>query len=323
MWSALRGVAPRLWRSGAPSASGGAIQPKPLAAGCTWASGHPSPLLRLARAGPFHAFLGASRGFYFPRQNWFPWRVRLIHKRQAALRKKRHIWPRYTDTNEAPIFGGKEDGTVVGFRDKEIKIGLKKLADYAKLIKGRQLEDAIDWVESLARMKSEPILKLLQRARKECIEKYNLDPARLYLFDVRPDRGYHVRSIRQHARGRYGINKAPRNLFLLRIREMPLEEFFHRLYIYNKVPRSLASDMRLALHDGRVGRHMVKEWAPYLCARSRQCHRHDLKWADSSRQFDYYQARREWIYRYKASLVRGQTEAREARGLPPLPVAGG
>jgi len=265
--------------------------------------------------------LGGVRGFYFPRKNWFPWRVRLIHQRQAALRKKRHIWPRYSDPQEAPIFGEKDvDGGQLAFREKEVRLGLKKLEEYAKLIQGRQLQDAIDWTEAIARMKSEPILKLLRKALTEVVERHRMDPARVYVLEASPQRGYFVKSLRMHSRGRYGVNKSPRNMFMIRVRELPLEEFFHRMYIYGRVPRSISSDMRLALHDSRVSAQMAKEWAPYLNAHSRFFHRKELKWLDSTRQFDYYQARREWIQRYQANLLRASTEAREARGLPPLPV---
>lgn len=286
----------------------GPITPRPAA----------SQLSATSQAGTLHGCIGSVRGFYFPRKNWFPWRQRLVHQRQAALRRKRHIWPRQTDENEAPIFGGSDDGQVVAFREKEVRLGMKRLLEYARIIRKRQIQDAVDWVESMARLKSEPILKLLRHAMQECIERHKMDLSRIYIFDAHPGRGYFVKSIRQHSRGRYGINKSPRHMFMIRVREMPLEEYFHRLYIYNKVPRSLASDMRLALHENRVSPQTAKEWAPYLCANSRVFHRKELKWLDSTRQFDYYQARREWIQRYKANLLRASTEAREARGLPPL-----
>mmetsp|Transcript_3169 Transcript_3169/g.10243 ORF Transcript_3169/g.10243 Transcript_3169/m.10243 type:complete len:308 (+) Transcript_3169:53-976(+) len=273
----------------------------------------------VAAAEPHHC-LGATRSFYWPRKNWFPWRVRIIHQRQAAERQKRHIWPRKYDPNEAPIFGQKEDGTQLAFREKDIRIGTKKLYEYAKLLRGRQIQDGIDWIESLARMKSEPILKLLKKGLEECRDKHGWDLSRTYIFDAHGSRGYFIKSLQKHSRGNFGIVKSPRNWFMFRVRQMPLEEFFHRIYIYNKVPRSVAQDMRLALHQSRVSQQMRKEWAPYLCANSRLFHRRELKWLDSTRQFDYYQARAEWIQRYKMNLMRASTEAREARGLPPLPM---
>lgn len=270
----------------------------------------------------FQQSLGSTRSFYFPRKNWFPWRQRIVHQRQAALCKKRHVLPRYRDPGEAPIFQTKEDGTQLAFRAKELRLSLKRLLDYARLIRRRQLQDAIDWVESLAKMKSEPILKLLRDAYKECSEKRKMDIARVYIFDAQPQRGYFVKSLRRHSRGKYGVTRRPRHMFMVRVREMPLEEYFHRIYVYNKVPRSLAGDMRLSLHQSQVSPQMMKDWAPYLCANSRLFHRKELKWLDSTRQFDYYQARREWIQRYKANLLRASREAREARGLPPLPASG-
>lgn len=261
---------------------------------------------------------GQVRNFYFPRKNWHPWRVRLVHQRQAACRQKRHLWPRYKDAEEAQIFGEKEDGTQLMFREKEIRLSLKRMTEYAKLMRGRQLQDSIDWVESVGRLRSAPLLKLMRKAQQEVAERHNWDLARTYLFDAQPHRGYLVKSVRRHSRGRYGINKSPRNYFMIRVRQMPLEEFFHRIYVYNKVPRSLASDMRLALHESRVSQQMIKEWAPYLSAESRLRHRKEIKWLDSTRQWDYFQVRQEWIQAYKANLLRSSSEAREARGLPPL-----
>lgn len=251
---------------------------------------------------------------------WLPWRVRIVRQRQAACHKKRHIWPRRKDPEEAPIFGAKLDGKQLSFRDKELRISMKKLLDYARIIKNKQIHDAVDWVESMARMKSEPILKLLRKAMKDCGEKRRMDLARVYVFDAQPQRGFFVKSLRKHSRGHYGIAKSPRNMFMIRVREIPLEEYFHRIYIYNKVPRGLASDMRLALQQNRVSSQMQKEWSPYLCASSRMFHRKELKWLDATRQFDYYEARQSWIQRYKGSLMSRDTEAREARGLPPLPL---
>jgi len=237
------------------------------------------------------------------------------------MRKKRHIWPRRHDPDEAPIFGQKEDGTQLAFRERDVRLGMKRLLDFCRIIRGRQLQDGIDWVESLARMKSGVVLKLMNQAKEECIEKYKMDPARVYIFDAQPQRGPFVRQLKKHARANFGIVRSPRNILMIRVRQLPLEEYFHRMYINNKVPRSVASDMRLALHQNRVNPQMQKEWGPYVCANSRFWHRKQLKWLDSTRQFDYYQARHEWIQRYRANLVRGSVEAREARGLPPMPAA--
>lgn len=295
----------------------------PLRHGTALAAAWQSALVRQGPPllGAGRALLVASRGFYFPRKNWFPWRVRLIHQRQANLRKKRHIWPRYTNPEEGPIFGEKEEEGI-SFVDKEMRLGMKRIMEFCRLMRGRQLQDAMDWVESIGRLKNQPILKLLRRIRTELIEKYKKDPARVFVYEAHPQFGYYINGIRKHAQGRYGIVKSPRHKLEIKVRELSHEEFFHRLYIRGKVPRSIASDMRLALHEHRVGNQMVKEWAPYLCAHSRLFHRKELKWLDSTRQFDYYQARREWIQQYKANQGRATSEAREARGLPPLSLVG-
>merc|ERR1712217_469477 len=158
------------------------------------------------------------------------------------------------------------------------------------LIRHRQMQDAIDWVESLGQMKTKPILDLLRRAQKTCVEQSQMDAARLYIVEAHGERGPFVKKLKKHSRSHFGIVKSPRNAFSIKVRQMPLEEYFHRLYIYNKVPRTLASDMRLALHENRVNPQTAREWAPYLCANSRYRHRKELRWADRTRQFDYYQA---------------------------------
>jgi len=245
----------------------------------------------------------------------------MVHERQRLTRKARHVWPRKKDPDEAPIFYEKMDGTHQTFTEKEIRLGLKRLYEFQRLLTGRQLVDAIDWCESIARLKSQVMLKLLNRALTDCVEKHNMDPARIFIWWAHGTRGYFVKSLRKHTRGKFGIQTSPRHHFVLKVRQMPLEEFFHRMYILNKIPRPIAADMRLAVHEGRVGNHMKREWAPYLCANSRFRHRKQLKWLDRTRQFDYYEARREWIHRYKANGMRASTEAREARGLPPLAIA--
>ncbi|OLQ02806.1 Microtubule-associated protein RP/EB family member 1C [Symbiodinium microadriaticum] len=165
---------------------------------------------------------GQTRSFYFPRKLWVGWRIRLVRQRQAACRLKRHLWPRRHDPEEEPIFGDKED-MVLSFRDEEIRISVKKLNHYAKLMKSKQLQDAYDWVDSLARMKSEPILKLIQKAIDDCKDRRGWDLARTYITEACPGRGKPVKSLRKHSRGVYGIMKAPRNNFLLRVRQVPLE----------------------------------------------------------------------------------------------------
>eukprot|EP00913_Durusdinium_trenchii_P027407 g25708.t2 len=195
---------------------------------------------------------------------------------------------------------------MVSFTEKEIRMSFRKLLHYAKLMKRKQIQDAYEWVDSLSRMKSEPILKLIQKAMDEVKEKRGWDLARTYLWDPQPGFGFFVKSLRKHSRGRYGIIHSCRNRFTIRLRQMPLEEWFHWLYIYGKVPKTLSGDMSVRKCRGN-GR-------PTFAAGA------ELKWLDSTRQFDYYKARQEFIDQYKANLLRESTEAREARGLAPLPM---
>lgn len=44
---------------------------------------------------------------------------------------------------------------------------------------------------------------------------------------------------------------------------MPMNEYFHKVYIMKEVPRSVTLDMRMALRDGRAPRSYEREWAPY------------------------------------------------------------
>lgn len=236
--------------------------------------------------------------------------------RKRKVRLKRHVWPRYYDPNEKPIFKPLEAQPTLDFQQKQIRISVKKMLEYTRLISGKQLEDAIHWMEALSRPNARPILNLMKKARAECQDRYRWDLARVFLFNAQVHRGSIVKSVKLHIKGKFGIQRAPRSTLLIRIKEMPHEEFFHRLYINHDVPKTIAMDMRLALMQRRASPQMEREWLPYLTSTTRFFHRKEMKWLDSTRQFDYYQVRREWIAKYQANQNRSLAEAREARGLP-------
>ena len=52
------------------------------------------------------------------------------------MQLNKHIWPRKYDPAEAPIFTNKENGTQISFRDKDIRLGVKRMLEFAKLIRG-------------------------------------------------------------------------------------------------------------------------------------------------------------------------------------------
>lgn len=289
-----------------------------------WA--HGTGLAQVARAALRPAVepysLTCIRSFYFPRKNWYPWRARRVQARKRAVRLKRHIWPRYFDPNEKPIFQPIEAHPTLAFQQKYIRVSVKKMLEYTRLISGKQLEDAIHWIEALSRPNAKPVLDLMKKAREECVERYRWDLARVFLFNAQVHRGFFVKSVKLHIKGKFGMQKSPRSTLLIRLREMPLEEFFHKLYINHDVPKTVAMDMRLALTQRRASPQMEREWLPYLTSTTRFFHRKDLKWLDSTRQFDYYQVRREWIAKYQANQNQAVSEAREARGLPTFDTEG-
>jgi len=280
------------------------------------------PLVNASSRTNIHSFLFAGdvqrRSFYIPRKNWFPWRLRQIRNRQRKEREKRNLRPKELPEGiEADEFNG---GPTLKFKETDIHLSLRRLIEYGRWIKRRHLLDAIDRVECLGRPSARPIVKLLKEAREKCI-KANLDPQRLYVDTTRSGRGHYVKTIRYHARGKFGIQKSPRNVFIVFVREMPKHEFFHKLYILGKVPKCMASDMRLALRDRTVSPQMEHVWAPYLSASSRFRHRQELKWRQITRKFDYYEERRKWIEQYDANNQRRQVEERLARGLPEQPTS--
>eukprot|EP00397_Hematodinium_sp_SG-2012_P054342 GEMP01065454.1.p1 GENE.GEMP01065454.1~~GEMP01065454.1.p1 ORF type:complete len:281 (+),score=47.69 GEMP01065454.1:126-968(+) len=216
------------------------------------------------------------RGYYIPRKNWFPWRVRLIKDRQRRLRAKRNLFPREPVVGEDGI--DHMGGPLLKFKQNEIQMSVRRLVEYGKWIKRHHAQDAIDRVECLGRPSARPIIKLLK--------------------------------------GKFGLERSPRNKMVLYLREAPKTEFFHKCYILGQVPRSMASDMRLALRDRRVSPQMEHTWSPYLTAASRHQHRQELKWRQITKKFDYFEERRKWIEEYDANTQRQQIEERVARGLP-------
>jgi len=263
-----------------------------------------------------------SRGFYFPRDRWFPWRQKKSAGRRAALERKRHIWPRYFDADEDPIVFKDDKIVAHKFQKDCIPLSIKRMQDYTRLLKGRQLQDGIDWLACLARPSSQPLRDILDQAMKECTEVHAWDPARIWIYRMSTASGFYMRRVKFHtkrdstAKGP-SLERNPRHKFMLWVREMPLPEFFHRMYIFNKVPRSIRLDMRCALVQKKVPQEMEKVWAPYLNSRSRFKHRYALKWRDCTRDFDYYTERRKWIDEYEYNRAREENEARAARGLPP------
>ncbi|KAF4728834.1 hypothetical protein FOZ63_014958 [Perkinsus olseni] len=143
-----------------------------------------------------------------------------------------------------------------------MNLSLKRLWVYGRLLRKKQLQDAIDWMEALCRPSAKPVRDLLYRARTRMVDHHGYDPARLYIARIWTERGPRVMSIHQQRAGYYFRKKKLQNMMQLVVREMPMNEYFHKVYIMKEVPRSVTLDMRMALRDGRAPRSYEREWAP-------------------------------------------------------------
>ena len=232
--------------------------------------------------------------------------------------KDRHLLPRKINSNEKPIQTSSRGDTTKSaslyhYQVKEVPMSLRRLHEYVRLLKRRNLQDAIDWVACLTRPSARPILQLLKQAKHDLVEKKNLDLGRLYVDHSHSDRGNYIRIIRRMRMGQYSQFRSPRHHFRIYIREMPMEEYFHRLYIVGKVPQCVSFDMRQAIRDNRVPAETARKWAPYLTSNSRYEHRKELRRLHANGQFDYYAERKKWIAEYQSNLMKLKDARVDAR----------
>lgn len=192
-------------------------------------------------------------------------------------------------------------------------MSLRRLHEYVRLLKNRNLQDAIDWVACLTRPSARPILQMLLRAKRELVDKGNLDLGRLSIDHSHSDRGEYVKIVRRMRVGHYSLFKSPRHHFRIYIREMPVEEYFHRVYVLGKVPQCVAFDMRQAIRDKRVAPETERLWQPYLTSASRFLHRKELRRRHAIGEFDYYAERKRWIEAYQSNILRLKQGERESR----------
>lgn len=233
--------------------------------------------------------------------------------------KDRHLLPRVINKNEAKIMtspdtiNGVNDAGLFHYQVKDVPMSLRRLHEYVRLLKRRNLQDAIDWVACLTRPSARPILQMLRRAKHDLVEKRGLDLGRLYIDHSHSDRGEYAKMARRMRVGQYGMFRSPRHHFRIYVRNMPVEEYFHRMYILGKVPQCVAFDMRQAIRERRVPQETARRWAPYLTSNSRFNHRKELRRLHAIGEFDYYAARRKWIEEYQANLIRIRDHKRLAR----------
>eukprot|EP00916_Digyalum_oweni_P006562 GHVL01011231.1.p1 GENE.GHVL01011231.1~~GHVL01011231.1.p1 ORF type:complete len:283 (-),score=36.03 GHVL01011231.1:1401-2249(-) len=248
------------------------------------------------------------RGVYSHRQKGFAaWRKLLIYKKKTAQRKKRHIFPRTPlPPDEPPFFVDYENlGRMRTFRTEHLEHSRKRLFLSRQLIHKMFLQDAIDWFTSFPKRATMVILVLLKTAMRVC-RNNGWDPARLYIYSTSAEAGKHINQGKHfNCKGRHKSKyTTAQNKMNLCVREIPLSEYYHRLYILKKVPRSLSMDMRLALGSQRAGKTMERDWIPYLTSHTRRKHKNELRIADCKREFNYWEDRRKWMEAYNDNLNR-------------------
>ncbi|CAD7972510.1 unnamed protein product [Amoebophrya sp. A25] len=264
----------------------------------------------------FSCFLEQRRGYYFRRANWFPTRRRRVYAWRRQLKASRNLKPRYVDyeRNQKQVENSTAADYLYIFRKREVRVSLKRLVwECGRPIMHRNLQDGIDFLESLARPYTDPVVECLRNARDNLVNIHKKDPARLVIQRFQSLRGRYVKSLRFHSKAKIGIVRSPRNHIKVGIREMTLEEFFQKAYVIGKVPTTLTTDMRLALYEGRVGPEMHRQWSPYITSTSRWLHRRRLKYLEMTKQLDLYRLREAWAERYEGNLRRKSVEARRAR----------
>ncbi|GBE62113.1 50S ribosomal protein [Babesia ovata] len=215
------------------------------------------------------------------------WRRKLIFRLNRARYRRQFIVPKVKDPEEAGV-KSKDSANVWEFTIDGLPIGLKRLKLYTKLFSD---------------------------AQKKIYEQYNGDPSRLYVQNMIINYKPPMKQIKYHALRNFGIMSTWRNSIVYRIREMPMNEFYQKIFILGRIPKSMGAEMRAALYEKRVPAQTVTEWYPYLTAHTRFFFRRQLKWMNDTGQFNYYKHRRDWIEQYNSNLRRKIQEARDERGM--------
>ncbi|EDO05684.2 Ribosomal protein L22p/L17e family protein [Babesia bovis T2Bo] len=285
-----------------------------------WTSGWPFPWEATCANHGCRAFSGLRnknariKNPYYRKKGFWEWRKKHIQKLNKARYKRQFLVPKVIDPEEEPV-KGKHDANIWEFVVDGLPIGLKRLKLYTKLLTNLHLQDAIDWLYAMPTIRTNRILNSLSDAQKKIYEEYNGDPSRLYIDSMVINYKTPMKQIKYHALRNFGIMCTWRNVIVYRIREMPMNEFYQKIFILGRIPRSMGAEMRAAIYEKRVPTQTVVEWYPYLTAHSRFFFRKELKWLDKTGQFNYYKHRREWIDRYNANMRRKTDEMRRERGI--------
>lgn len=251
---------------------------------------------------------------YYRKKGLWEWRRRLIHRLNRNSYRRKFIAPKTPRSDELPI-KSKDAGHVWEFKVEELPISLKRLKLYSKLLTNLHLQDAIDWLTAFPNVKTNRILNSMSESQKKIYEEFGGDPSRLYVDNIVINYKRPFKQLKHHALGNLGIMCTWRNSLVYRVREMPLNEFYHKVFILGKVPRSMSAELRNAVYDRRVDAQAAAKWFPYLTAHSRFLFRKDLRYLNKIGQFDYYKHRSNWINEYKDNLNRRLKLLKSRRGL--------
>lgn len=220
------------------------------------------------------------RNPYYRKKGFWEWRRRIIHRYNEKRYIKKGIKPKFVNNNkkeENPI-KNKNDDVYWTFKVYQLKISLRNLHNLGRLIKGLHLEDAIVFLESIPQIRINNILNSLLTCKERIINNLNGDISRLYIDNVQIHYNTPMKYIKYHAMGHFGLVKSYRNIFTYTIKQMNIEEFYHKLFIRGNVPRTLSHFMRLYLKQKRINTNNLIEWYPYICANSRYFFRQKLNY---------------------------------------------
>ncbi|UKJ87660.2 hypothetical protein MACJ_000098 [Theileria orientalis] len=238
---------------------------------------------------------------YYRKKGLWEWRKMLIYRLNKNRYSRKFITPKKVDKEEMPI-KSKESARVWEFKVEELPISLKRLRLYSKLLTNLHLQDAIDWLTSFPNIKTNRILNSMSESQKKIFEEHGGDPSRLYIDNIIINYSRPIKQLKHHALGNFGIMCTWRNTFKYKIREMPMNEFYQKIFILGKVPKSMSSEMRNAIYDKRVNSQNIAAWFPYLTAHSRFIFRKNLRFLNKIGKFDYYSHRKDWINQYNENL---------------------
>jgi ribosomal protein L22 len=245
---------------------------------------------------------------YFPRYRWYPWRQKIIKERNDLTRKSKQLIP-------FQPYNKNQSGSTFSFTECNVPISLRKMQNYARLLRHKHLQDGIDWIEALCRPSARPLFHLLLRARKVLLENQEMDLARLYIRGAERLRGKWEKRVFLKRDGGYTVRRNNSHKFRITLTQMTMPEFFQKVYIEGKIPRCIVMDMQNAVKEGCV--NDPSSFAPYLNSASRREHRKRLKWQVLNKNFNYFAERKKWIKEYENNRLNFENKQRSKRGLLP------